>query len=116
MKLTDLSPAWIDADGRHGVGVSFRCLTGHCPGRLWILFANPLDGGEPLTRSPLAKARQEALHVDDDGEAWERIRHDRDGGPNRWTRTGKTFDALSMTPSVDGHECGHLTLTNGEWR
>lgn len=117
VKLVDLAPAWINAEGRSGIGISFRCMTGHCSGRLWILFANPLDGGPPVACSPLAAARLAALHADDAGEAWAAAIHDdRDSGTTRWTRTGETFVSLSMTPSVNGHECGHFTLTGGEWR
>jgi len=120
MRLVDLEPAWLHhvaADGtrRDGVGLTLRCMTGHCHGRLWIQFANPLDGGPALAQNMLQDVRQSAVRSDDPNE-WERIRDDRDCGPHRWERTGETFETLSMRPSVDAHECGHFTLTDGEWR
>lgn len=91
-RLTDFAPRWINAGDRKGVGVSFECMTGHCGGRIRVLFANPLDGGPPL--------------ADDEQHG---------GGPYRWHRTGETFDTLSLSPSVDADVCGHFTITNGGW-
>lgn len=61
MRLTDLDPKFIDAGGegieradgspspkRTGVGMAFDCpCGGDCP-RIYISFANPIDGGETL--------------------------------------------------------------------
>lgn len=90
VKLTDLHPRWIDHQGRRGLGISFQCMTGHCCGRIRVLFANPLDGGAPWP--------------DDE---------DHGGGKYRWQRTGDTFEALSLSPSVDADVCGHFTLRDG---
>lgn len=107
MKLTDLQPSWRTLSaGREGMGVRFRCPCQRCklmgdPVWLLVWFANPIDGG------PAARADFEPFP--------------------RWTRTGDTFDTLSVVPSVDfskprepddgtikvpGHWHGHIT--NGE--
>jgi hypothetical protein len=44
MKLAALSPKWI-AVGAGDVGISFACPCGRCGERVYVLFANPLDGG-----------------------------------------------------------------------
>jgi hypothetical protein len=82
MRLIDLKPRWWALTGRHGQGVSFDCP--HCvearvarPQRIAVAFENPLDGGE---RAP------------DD---------------THWTRTGDTFDGLTLNPSIDGSHLGH---------
>lgn len=36
-------------------------------------------------------------------------------GACRWNRSGDTFESLSLTPSVDAHDAGHFTITNGAW-
>jgi hypothetical protein len=87
VRLVDLEPKWIDRNGRTGLGVIFNCMIGHCCGRIRIYFTNPLDGGP-------------AWPVDDQNS-------------HRWTRTGDSFETLSMTPSVNADVCGHLTLTDG---
>lgn len=96
VRLVELSPKWVIASfisARHGVevrahsfpgyegfrvgmGVSFECPV-HRTHRLVVPFENPIDGG-PKAREGL--------------------------GPNRdrwWTRAGDTFDALTITPSVN---------------
>lgn len=64
MRLVDLNPTWLGAGGegvfrknasgelepapeRHGVGVMCDCPCG-CDQRLYVPFANPLDGGPSL--------------------------------------------------------------------
>jgi hypothetical protein len=43
-----------------------------------------------------------------------------DGEPNRpggyvWTReSGTTIDDLTLSPSINAHECGHFHVKNGE--
>lgn len=71
---------------RRGVGLTFRCP--HCIGRLYVPFANPLDGGPAMPNSRGCS----------------------------WQRTGDTFESLSLTPSVDASEggCWHGFITNGE--
>jgi hypothetical protein len=90
MRLVDLDPCWVGAGGegvsdpqgnpvasRQGVGVTFRCPCGradHGPDsdRIYVSFANPLDGGPPYT-SP---------------------------GEPAWQRTGDSFETLTLTPSI----------------
>lgn len=114
VRLTDLHPAWIDHGERKGLGVAFDCMVGHhrfeekdvpCVIRNWILFANPLDGGEAWS----GHSRTLIVALNPDGCDTEIA----GCGTSRWTRTGDTFENLSMTPSVNAHVCGHLTLTNG---
>lgn len=117
MKLTDLHPQWVGAGGdgvfnadgspapaRHGVGVSFDCPCASCTAkrtgdedhdfylRVFVALTNPLDGGPP-----------------------------HDPRPNQqWTRTGETFDTLTLRPSIQRHRVGddgcdwHGFVTNGE--
>lgn len=113
MKLVDLKPRWLGAGGegiynrneqgelipapeRHGVGITFICPCGTHPSddeydtdRCAILFENPLDGGG---------------------------RFDSTTKGHYWTRTGETFETLTLTPSiqrVDGCRW-HGFITNGE--
>ncbi len=108
VKLIDLDPRWVggggegifNADGspapaRHGVGISFLCpcakhtalRTGDLDHdfhlRCFIGFANPLDGGPAYDPRPTAQ----------------------------WTRTGDTFETLSVTPSIQRHEIGDAGCT-----
>lgn len=101
MRLVDLNPSWVGAGGegisdargnpvpeRHGVGVSFDCPCG-CGTRCYIPFKNPIDGKPPHdTRSTLPT----------------------------WQRTGDTFEALTLTPSIQriGGCNWHGFVTNGE--
>lgn len=93
--LRALEPRWIESDGRI-IGVLFSCPVcsrwgeqiegAHMVG---VLFANPPDGGPP--------------HPDDD-------RAVANYGGRRWSRSGSTFDDLTISPSID------LTRTTpGEW-
>jgi len=70
---------------REGVALDFDCPC-MCGSRVCVSFANPLDGGEPVS------------------------------GHN-WQRTGETFDALSLMPSIlvtTPRGCGwHGYVTNG---
>lgn len=110
MKLTSLNPEWIDHGERKGLGVAFNCMVGThfgkpCTIRYWILFANPLDGGAPWpgnSRTLIVEKYPDGT----DGEV-------AGCGECRWNRSGDNFENLSMTPSVDAHACGHMTLTNG---
>ncbi len=114
VKLTNLNPQWIDHDSRHGLGVSFDCMVGKhgervCKVRNWILFANPLDGGQPWpgeSRSLILAA------VPKEEDRWSIA----GCGTCRWQRTGDTFESLSMSPSVNAGACGHMILTDGEFR
>lgn len=105
MKLTDLNPSFVNAGGegifqidgqpstrRVGIGLMFTCPCGQCDEDhdCYVDFANPLDGGP--------------RHVAD--------------GP-AWTRTGDSFETLTLTPSIhrvkEKGGCGwHGFITNGE--
>jgi hypothetical protein len=113
MRLVELEPRWARSGGegiyntapdgtrvpapeRLGIGVSFRCPCGTHPrdeeyetDRCVILFENPLDGGG---------------------------RFDATTEGHYWTRTGDTFDTLTLTPSIQrvGGCRWHGFITNGE--
>ena len=103
MRLVDLNPRWMSAGGegitdkdghsvplRTGVGIGFDCPCPQCTARrvgdrdkdfhlrVYFDFANPLDGGPPIS---------DERHV--------------------WQRTGDTFDSLRLSPSIlDKGRCG----------
>jgi hypothetical protein len=81
VKLTDLDPGWWTAEeGRTGMGLTFLCP--HCRTQyLGVWFANPIDGGPPAAPELSPKPR--------------------------WTRTGNTFENLTLSPSVDASQSGH---------
>lgn len=114
VRLLDLKPRWIDWENRRGLGVEFGCMVGShngwpCEERLMVLFANPLDGGEPWP----GESRTLILKL----ITKEELRHRIVGcGPCRWKRTGETFETLTLRPSVNAYSCGHLTLTEGIFR
>lgn len=102
MRLTDLSPEFLDAGGegisdahgqpvphRVGVGVQFNCPCG-CGRPCFVHFENPLDGGPSVS------------------------------GPSpAWRRTGDTFDKMTLHPSILRSAarggCGwHGWITNGD--
>jgi hypothetical protein len=111
MKLTDLNPRWClgsqwtDSNGtmhfpsydsaspRKGMGMTFLCPT-HLDHRLGVYFDNPVDGLPP----------QDKVH----------------GIKYLWTRTGNTFEDMTVNPSINAHgevrECWHGYITNGEIR
>lgn len=75
-RLVDLDPRWVgrfhvDDIDRHGLGISFDCPVHGPPCRIVAPFDPPLDGKPPS----VAK-----------------------GVP--WTRTGDTFETLTLTPSI----------------
>jgi len=115
VKLTELEPRWVGAGGpgiynadgtpaaeRHGVGLSFLCPCAECTAkrtgnhdedfylRVFVGFANPLDGGPAHDPRPGAQ----------------------------WQRAGDTFDTLTLTPSIQRmNGCRwHGFITNGEIR
>lgn len=102
MRLTDLNPAYVGHGGegvfrtsdgspipfRDRIGVRFDCPCGKCGTHVVILFNNPPDGG------PCCDATQ-----------------------NHWTRTGDSFENMSLTPSIlrKQKDCDwHGFVTNGE--
>jgi hypothetical protein len=75
MKLTELDPRWtaVESD-RHGQGIVFLCPK--CKDHyLGVYFSNPIDGKLPYLREG-----QNSGHL--------------------WSRTGDTFETLSITPSI----------------
>ena len=107
MRLVDLNPSWVGAGGegvsakdgtpvpkRHGIGIMFDCPCG-CAVWVYVSFENPVDGGPPRLNPGL------------------------NPGEPRWHRTGDTFDALTLKPSILKSKkkggCGwHGFVTNGE--
>lgn len=103
MRLTELSPQFCAAGGpgiynadgtpatpRRGIGLMFNCPCG-CSLLCYVPFRDPIDGG-PARVS--------------------------DGEPS-WERTGETFDALTLRPSILRDQakggCGwHGFITAGE--
>lgn len=96
MRLTDLQPLLINIGTRTGVGLAFNCPKcggdsdrQYCGG-VFVHFENPIDGGPaPETSAP------------------------------RWTRTGDTFETMTLRPSILKPEskagCGwHGYVTDGE--
>ena len=110
MKLLELDPKWWTVDGRV-VGCHFLCP--HCRKEsVGIAFANPVDGGAPgpaILAGGMPKEVHAALFEN-------RIFTIPPG--HQWTRTGDTFENLSLTPSVDASRagCWHGFVTNGEIR
>ncbi len=100
MRLVDLNPKWLgvppapDGTGeRRGVRMAFDCpARSHdgvpCHARWSGYVANPLDGGPP--KAP--------------------------PGTPAWTRIGESFEALTLTPSVDWLGHWHGNITAGEIR
>lgn len=102
MRLSDLNPSFVghggdgvtDAEGkpiprREGIGIELACPCG-CDRGLFVAFRNPLDGGPPL---------HDERHL--------------------WERTGDTFDAMTLRPSIlrakEKGGCGwHGFITAGE--
>jgi hypothetical protein len=97
MRLVDLEPHWaMDADILVGDailhdadrhGMGVTFLCPHCRvTRLGVFFRNPIDG----------KGASDA--------------------PRLWQRTGDTFEALSLSPSIDASAHGHWHgfIQNGE--
>lgn len=130
MKLTELEPKWFAEPGRHGQGVVFLCP--HCRGGyLCVPFANPLDGGAPFD---IGTEQARPIH-----RLWELLYGDLDAPAERgtvrpgavlpvgswvvppgflWTRTGDTFETLTLSPSVDASRsgCWHGFVQGGEIR
>lgn len=94
MRLVDLNPEFAIAaeNDSRGVGLIFDCPCS-CGVRRWIPFANPIGGGESITKQA--------------------------GGG--WKRTGDSMDTLTLSPSIlfrrsEGSSgCGwHGWIKNGE--
>lgn len=97
INLTRLDPEWLQHGGRI-VGVHFVCPVcsrwgarfegAHSVG---VLFANPPDGGP-------AAPNDESIVANYQGQ--------------RWTRTGDTFETLTLSPSIDVR-CWHGWINAG---
>ena len=88
--LADLNPRWLRAVAdplSQGYGVEFDCPCGGaapgCPQRIWLMFTNPLAG-------PPARI-----------------------GKQKWQRTGETFEALTLEPSIHHLAPGGATHWHG---
>lgn len=82
MRLSELNPTWYHWSGRtERIGVSFDCPVHGTAHRVHVPFANPLDGGEPEK-----------------------------GRNHLWTRSGDTFETLTLSPSVDYTKYDNGTL------
>lgn len=99
MRLVDCDPKWIDFGERRGVGIRFLLPAG--PWRstgVRLLFANPLDGGPPLTATEAASTGIRC-----------------DNGGNRWERYGDDFTTLTISPSINFGSGGwHGNVSNGQ--
>jgi len=102
MKLVDLNPRWVSSGGegikdkngdalalQRGTGITFDCPCGKCGMRPSAAFSNPIDGSSPVHRRG-----------------------------SQWTRTGDSFDNLTLHPSLhqvkEKGGCGwHGWLKNG---
>lgn len=92
MRLVDLEPEWLRWQGREGVGIRFWCpCCADCV--LAVLFQNPLDGGAPVPAGSF-------------------ILGENDG--RRWTRSGTSFEDLSLTPSIHATSHWHGFITGGQ--
>lgn len=105
MKLTELDPRWITfhgwaSDSPFCIGLTFQCP--HCRSqRLGVLFDHPIDPD----------------HVAETfGVAYDPAAFGAGLGMKAWTRSGDTFDTLTLTPSINTKESGHWHgfITNGE--
>lgn len=96
MRLTELDPRWmVLRDGGDAVGLTFRCP--HCPPGergattyLGVMFAQTVD--------------RDQLNVDEKEWPTYMATHP---DAKFWTRTGDTFDTLTLSPSVDVSQHGH---------
>lgn len=109
MKLVDLNPEWIDLDNRKGLGFLLSCPKQHCKASSVIFFANPLDDG-PAFEGDAFKELVAIKLIPNDRQLF------RGCGPFRWNRDPKTktFETLTLSPSVNAHECGHYHIIKGQ--
>lgn len=127
MRLVDLSPRWLEFEGRR-VAIMFRCP--HCvtAGRRdqWItcFFVPAGDlpavvsddqeiNGERRERLLFEEAFRAMGHADPRGACWEVVSCRPDIA---WSRTSDDFETMSVTPSIDGSASGHWHgyITNGQ--
>lgn len=92
MRLLDLDPRWFtEGDSPDLVGITFNCPCCGGKNRLGVLFKEPID--------------RDGLPTDTHWTEQETL----------WTRTGETFETLSLSPSIDCSKFGHWHgfITNG---
>lgn len=127
MKLTELNPRWwADGEGRRGMGITFDCPGPCCAGKLPT--THPAAAAAPLKFDPADRPYRQRLGVafanPIDGGAPEHLVPHHDGAGHliyaaapEWVRTGETFEALTLSPSVNaGPAHWHGFITNGEVR
>lgn len=88
VRLVQLDPHWMANAGRHGMGLSFRCPvhvgTSCTFERIFVAFANPLDGEQPF---------------EDRG--------------SKWQREGDDFATLTLSPSIHAFNRDRTTHFHG---
>lgn len=120
MKLAELEPQWLERDGNR-VGLMFRCP--HCRDTwLTVFWVGMRIWGEETARERgnwegqfgfirLALDRLKLMDVPENAvvPCEEML---------AWTRTGDTFENLSLSPSLNAERAGHWHgfITNGEIR
>lgn len=90
MKLAELNPETIKYKGCKGFGVIFDCP--HCDCRLPVLYLNTMNGSPSVPDDPATLGNNSGF---------------------RWSRSGLTWEDLTLSPSlqIDGH--GHFMVTDG---
>ena len=105
MRLADLHPRW----GREYNGYDGQYLIFDCPCPAPLI---PCPCGEPTCPQQLTKAcGWSPMHIP--------IANPIDGGPppratTLWTRTGETFETLTLSPSIHAVGHWHGFIRNGE--
>lgn len=112
MKLIDLSPVWLEHEGRR-VAIMFRCPC--CiPKKRWFLTCFfeatgtlPKGTADDIVQAALAQAgwSEDEMVVGCNPKA-------------AWSRTGDDFSSLSIHPSIDASASGHWHghIVSGEIR
>jgi hypothetical protein len=125
VRLGDLDPKFWATPGRRGQGIVFLCP--HCRrAYLCVAFANPLDGGPAWDigtheRRPISQLWDVLYGPRVDGRyVGAVLQPGTEVVPpgHLWTRTGESFDDLTLMPSVDASKagCWHGFVANGEIR
>ena len=114
IRLIDLTPRWLELDGRK-VGMIFRCPLCHAQNRKqWLsCFFEPmpvLNGGEWPNQYALFEK------VIDEGDNLNEVVPCNKTA--KWSRSTDDFHSMSVTPSLDSSAAGHWHgfITNGECR
>jgi len=111
MRLTDLNPHWVAASwSPPGAKLGIRFDSPTIPGRIAVFFKNPICGNDAIDLQRLLEAQRDCDHPD--YETWLNETHI---GKTLWSRTGDSFESLSLIPSIDCSEWGgwHGFITNG---